>query len=419
MDKLKILVSAYACEPELGSEQGVGWNYVREISRLHHVWVLTRARNARTIEPYLKQYPIENVTWIYFELPKWTPFSRRVDRLEFIYYYLWQIAVLFVGRQWHKRVQFDIVHHVTFVTYWMPSFLCLLPVPFVWGPVGGGEAIPRAFHSTLKRRAVIYEYFRLAIQRVSEWDPFVRLTARKARTIIVTSAETGKRIVQLAKTSTIVASQVGIADLEFWQLSQTQQKHSRPFRILSAGVFHHRKGYHLSLQAFALFLKSRSDCEYWLFGDGPERESLIALSDELEIDTKIRFVGRVPRKVFLENLVHGDVFLHPSLHESGGFVIAEALAAGRPVICLDHGGPALQVNINNGFKIIPKSPEYVIHEIVAALMKLYDDEMLRGNMYSDAIEGIKAVYLWSKKCVMIDSIYQQIHQSRPIQRSIL
>ncbi|MGB8801257.1 MAG: hypothetical protein WCC97_11250, partial [Candidatus Acidiferrales bacterium] len=62
---LKILLSAYACEPDKGSEPGVGWNHVKQAARFHDVWVLTRSNNRASIERALATEPMPNVHWIY------------------------------------------------------------------------------------------------------------------------------------------------------------------------------------------------------------------------------------------------------------------------------------------------------------------------------------------------------------------
>ena len=54
---MKVLVSAYACEPGKGSEPGVGWQWVRQIARFHDTWVITRANNREKIEADLLQRP--------------------------------------------------------------------------------------------------------------------------------------------------------------------------------------------------------------------------------------------------------------------------------------------------------------------------------------------------------------------------
>ena len=56
-ERLKIFVSAYACEPHLGSEIGVGWHWVLEMSKYFELWVLTRESNRHTIEPWIDKHP--------------------------------------------------------------------------------------------------------------------------------------------------------------------------------------------------------------------------------------------------------------------------------------------------------------------------------------------------------------------------
>ena len=93
---MKLLISAYACEPGLGSEPGVGWNCVRQAARFHEVWVLTRKNNREPIENALKTVPLENVHFAYFDLPRWARFWKRGTRGLHLYYYLWQIGAYLV-----------------------------------------------------------------------------------------------------------------------------------------------------------------------------------------------------------------------------------------------------------------------------------------------------------------------------------
>ena len=46
---MKIILSAYGCNPNSRSEFGVGWNWVKQFARFHEVWVITRANNKTTI----------------------------------------------------------------------------------------------------------------------------------------------------------------------------------------------------------------------------------------------------------------------------------------------------------------------------------------------------------------------------------
>jgi hypothetical protein len=118
---------------------------VHQVARFHEVWVITRANNRDSIECALAKEPLPNVHWVYFDLPDWARVWKRKQRGVHLYYYLWQIAIFFVGRKLQRQTGFDLVHHITLGQYWVPSFLALLPVPFIWGPVGGGESAPWDF----------------------------------------------------------------------------------------------------------------------------------------------------------------------------------------------------------------------------------------------------------------------------------
>jgi glycosyltransferase involved in cell wall biosynthesis len=64
------------------------------------------------------------------------------------------------------------------------------------------------------------------------------------------------------------------------------------------------------------------------------------LGRRLRVDDRIRFLGALPRDLVRRLMRESaDVLVFPSLHDEGGFVVVEALAAGLPVVCLDRGGP--------------------------------------------------------------------------------
>ena len=71
---MRVLVSAYACEAERGSEPAVGWMWVQQILRFHEIWVITRANNREPVESALAKEPLPNVRWVYFDLPHWARF---------------------------------------------------------------------------------------------------------------------------------------------------------------------------------------------------------------------------------------------------------------------------------------------------------------------------------------------------------
>src|ERR1019366_5602860 len=207
---MKVLLSAYSCAPGKGSEPGVGWHFVRQAARFHGVWVLTHEEGHQDINAALAREALPMVRFVYLDLPPWALFWKKGRWGAELHYYIWQLAAYFVGRRLHRKVGFDLIHHVTLGRYWMPSFLALLPVPFIWGPVGGGESAPRTFWRSFSLRGKVFELARDLARKIGEWDPFVRYTARKAALALATTEQTAVRLRKLGARHVSVHPQFGM-----------------------------------------------------------------------------------------------------------------------------------------------------------------------------------------------------------------
>ena len=403
---LRILLSAYACEPGKGSEPGVGWHWAVHLSRYHEIWVITRRNNREIIESTLAQTPVPNLHFVYFDLPWWLRIWKRQNRCVHWYYYLWQIGAYFVARRLQRKVAFDVVHHLTFGNYWMPSFMALLPTPFVWGPVGGGESTPRALRSTLNLRARTYELVRDIVQWLGEKDPFVRADAKRALIALSKTVETAERIRLMGANQIELYSEAALPERELEQLYKLPFRDSAPFRLVSIGRLRAFKGFHLGLEAFARFQQVVPGSEYYVIGDGAERRALERLISRLGIADKVHFLGQLPRTQVLDMLEQCDALVHPSMHESGGWVCLEAMAAGRPVICLDLGGPAVQVTQATGFKISAFDSAQVVGDLSAAMVKLALDHDLRAAMSNACRKRVQEYFTWEKKAAVLARFYE-------------
>lgn len=411
--RLKVLVSAFYCRPNHGSENGVGWNWVLQIARNHEVWVMTLDSNRPSIEEEIAKNPMPNVHWVYFDLATWLPQSSKFfyypSPLRFPYYYLWQMRSYFVGKKLMKDVNFDVSHHVTICRYWMPSFLAMLPIPMVWGPVGGGELMPKTFFKILQPNHKMMESFREFALRFSRFDPFMRITSRRAKIALGSTEQTTDGMKLYGAKNTLVLSQVGISDNEIDRLNSVKLPDSDAvFRFVSIGRIIHWKGFDLGLQAFAKMVKQHPNAEYWFIGDGGEREQLEQLAKQLDVEDKVKFWGEVSRDKVWELLGNSHVLVHPSLHDSGGMVVTESMGAGRPVICLDIGGPAHQVTDESGFKIPAITPEQSIEDMSKAMLEIATDRALLEQKSQASRQRALTKFNWQSKGDQIDEIYRSV-----------
>lgn len=404
---LRILLSVFACLPEGRAEDCVGWNWVTQIAHHHEVWAMADKNRQHQIEAYLTSHPLANVHWIFHDIPGWLrPFSN-LEPTAYIHYAAWQLGAYLRARQLHRDVHFDAVHHVTYVQYWSGSPLSRLPIPFLWGPVGGGDAAPKPFYSSFGAFGRLYETVRDFVLSVAPLNPVVRHNARTAKLVLATTEETARRLRALGAKNVRVMQTVRLSQREFDRLQDIPCRNGGPFRVFSAGRILHFKGFFMAVRSFALLLKEHPDSEYWIAGEGPDKERCQRVAETLGIQHRIHWCGQVPREQVYKLLAECDVLLHPSLHESGGYICLEAMAAGRPVVCLDLGGPGLLLSDDSGIKVPAVNPEQSVADLAKALSTLAADKELRNRLGSAARERVRQHFTWSADDPRIQELYSE------------
>ncbi len=378
-DLRRVLVIAYACEPNVGSEPAIGWNTAIGLCNRFEVWVLTGSNNRSAIEAALAMEPVRRLHVAYFDLPRWLAFWKRRQRGVQLYYYLWQLLAARVVRRIVAEHEIDVVHHATFVKYWAPSAGRVSKVPFVLGPVGGGERLPSSLWATQSIRSLLYEVARLVAQRLGELDPAVRRTARCATIAVATTQDTAQRLSRLGCDKVRVMSQCSLAHEDMRELARIERvTHDGAIRFLAVGRLIGLKGYELLLRALACAQIERP-WEIAFVGDGPQRARLESIARAFGLSDRVRFLGWLERKRVFEEYARADVFVHPSLHDSGGQAVLEAMATGLPVVGLRTGGTAMLVADGAGVLVEPCGPEATIEQLGFACKRLAEDDAYRTS----------------------------------------
>lgn len=153
---MRVLLSAYACQPGKGSEPYVGWTWPRAIARVaDEVHAITRAENRGAIDRGLAADPIPNAHFHYFDLPNWGWLRRLSPPGPQIHYYAWQHGVGRSARRMHERHAFDVVHHLTYAGLINPPGIAAVPACLISRAaiVGGiAEATQGLGNPALRRR---------------------------------------------------------------------------------------------------------------------------------------------------------------------------------------------------------------------------------------------------------------------------
>jgi glycosyltransferase involved in cell wall biosynthesis len=249
------------------------------------------------------------------------------------------------------------------------------------------------------------------VQFIARQDPLLRWTARRSTLALAATSDTAARLQQLGCRNVQVYSSMGLPAHEIQVVDDLQHSSGTPFRFVEIGDLLHLKGCDLALKAFARVSHDLPSAELWFIGEGPERRRLEDLATQLQVRDRVTFWGQLPRKITLQKLGECDVLVHPGLHDSGGCVCTEALAAGRPVICLDLGGPALQVTPESGIKIPAVTPAQVVKDLAAAMKDLALFPARRASMSRAARLHVLECLAWDVKGEQLVAMYRSVVKS--------
>ena len=188
---MKILLSAYECEPNRGREQGRGWNCALELAKLgHHVWVLTPSKNRDYIDPVLASLPFQNLTFIYLDDSDIIRRYLTNKTGTILRYFLWQWHAREIAKDLDREHDFDIVHHVTMGSLTGGSWLWQLNKPFVFGPAGGGQVAPSAFKKYFYGAWWTEAWRSLIVNRLIPLNPIIRGTFSRTKLVLAANRDT-------------------------------------------------------------------------------------------------------------------------------------------------------------------------------------------------------------------------------------
>jgi len=363
-----MLISAYACEPNKGSEPEVGWRWMIRFSKeCDELTVVTRKNNRKNIEEEFCKLNIDNVVFKYFDLPQWVSFWKKGGRGVNLYAYLWEISLFFYLLKRYNKNHFDNAQRVTFVAYKFPSFIWYFANKFTLGPIAGGERFPFSFLKVFSFKGKIKEIVRMLLQRISLLDPFILLTFYKASKIIAVTDDTKSILPRFARKKTIIepAISIDVNDFDLNKKESCNRVKESPIRLLYVGNLLEWKG--IGLVLLALKDVERNKYDFSIVGSGPDEK--IFKDYVVENNLKVNFLGQKTRKELSEFYLTHDLFVFPSLHDSGGMVVLEAKAHGLPVVVSCFGGPKMFVTDTDEIISERDSVDKFIKELKAAIIR--------------------------------------------------
>ena len=391
------LISSYSVNPYKGSEDSIGWNWVLQYEKNYkegdRIILLTKKFNEKDTRRGLKEFNIQHVELVIVDVPNalnW--FREKHSAFHHMYYILWQHwAWLWVK---HSGIHFDVIHHVTMNDYRIPSELYKAKgAKVIWGPMGGAQVTPRPLKVYEKNQLVAS--FREFVNKSCSWNPFYKKALRSYYKIYCINNETQKQISRIVGKDVPLMPELALRD-EYKNLP-IRKGNNDIFKIVFVGRLIGKKGIAFLVDALSL-MPTDMNWELLIFGDGDDHALIEKQIADSGIEKNVKLMGNRPLNQIAEAYQQADVFVLPSLRETSGNVLLEAMAYAVPIVAFDTSFCRLLKEVDCGvFVNTDQALEGIKEDWCKAIVTLGQDKELAKQMGLNGYKYVNSKLTWDEK----------------------
>ena len=401
----KVLMIAYACNPDGTGEHWLGWGWAEQASKKYRVHLVTTPNAQASVE---RESKIHGIVPHFVGLPKWLHtvtgyfgrFGAWMRKMVWAYRVQTHLANL------HQREQFSITHQTTFHTFRVPFFATRLGIPSVWGPVAGGEEIPFGYYKFIGP-LLLPESIRRLFNRLWLNFPPVQETLNRTSVIFASNATTKEYLGPQFEAKTIVVPPNALrVEDETRPVCARVRTNDSTFRLLYVGNCLTTRAMPLAFAALAR--TGLKNCRIDIIGAGSGFRFWQSSAKKYHVADQVIFHGQKPHKELAAFYDNADALVFPALRDSGGSALLESMSKGLPVICLDWAGPAEMVDNNCGVKVPVTTPDETIQRFADAIVRLKNDPQLRMQLGVRAVELARSQFTWATKRRLLEDTYERL-----------
>lgn len=400
----KIFVSAYACEPNLGSEIGVGWHWVLEMNKYFELWVLTRESNRKSIEPWLKEHSLEHeIHWVYYDTPYWMRFWKKGMRGVRMYYLLWQQMSNRLVKETMEREGIEIFHLLTYGNAMWRISPYGQTKRFIWGPIGGLESIPEEYSCHYSRAGQKAEQKRRWMVKLLKWNPIFKRQCRNADLILCKNNDTYLSIPEKERSKAVLFTDVAV-ETQNVEKFPVQSLNDGITRFIIVGKLDAWRGFDLAIEAMLQAIKVNPALHLDIIGKGSEREHLTQMIADYGLQQWVTMCGQITMEEYYQKMASCDVVLNPCLKEGAVTTAFDSMSFAKPLICIETGGYTRYFD-NDCAVVLPLGHrEEVIAQLRDAMLRSVDAQERRR--LGDAAYARGMAYTWEDKGREIQTVIE-------------
>lgn len=413
-----IIVIAYQLHYSSGSEYAVAWDYITHMSKTNRLTVLYgtcrghhNIGNTDEMQAYYDSHPLENVTLIPVK-PSFQSHNYGFSLLGVYRFYK-------EYKNWHKDVyneviklvqinHYDLIHFLGPIGYYEPGYLYNLPIPYIWGPIGGGLGKMPPFQLIFRQginTPSIFFCIKSIFERISLYlNKRARLAMEKSDVLICATTEykqTVERLIGINHHSNVQYLPENCIN-KLYDLNYKKFQ-SQNINLLYVGWLVSRKAPFLILESLAR-LDKKSHIHLDMIGDGPLKKKAQEFVKENDLSEKVTFHGRIDRSEVFKLFTNAHLMVLPSLHDANTTVVWEAMSYCVPTLCLDHCGMHDVISDKSGLKINVANYNEVVEEITIRLNQILVNPDSLVKM-AEQLMIDRSRYTWDKRSAIFENYY--------------
>ena len=404
---LNILISAYACNPYLGSESQVGWNFTSRMSKKHKITVLTSSKNKKDINSFFKRNPKNpKLKFIFIKHNRFSLMEKFWPPSLYWTYAIWQKKAFKIVEQLNKKEKIDLCHQLNMVGFREPGYLWQLNIPFIWGPIGGLTF----YSSKLIFHLGIYNFFYSLIYNFLRYLDIKflirpKLAFKKAdQFIFAANSDTQKNIMKYFGLKSKILLPVGSEDHKIARF----KKKTDVFNIFWGGQHVPRKALDLALDALSL-LPNDLKWKLHITGKGKLTNKWKQYAIKKEIMKNCIFYGFLEKIDQIYKIMKNcDVHLFTSVKEDTPAIIMETTSFGIPTICFDLFVAKDLVTNKSGIKIpINTSYKENVINLKKAIIRIAVDSKYKKKL-SKGTKKLSKIMTWDRNISILNNSYLKL-----------
>lgn len=422
---IRVLINSYACCPNMGSEPGMGWNWIVSLAKYCECFVISEGEFRPQVEEWLSISENEAIaSKLHFY---WLPIGgNNVENSARIRKMCWNQGdwrFYFYYKRWQKKaarkadeiiahqptnIPIQILHQLNMIGFREPGYLWWVAqkhdMPLVWGPIDAKDGFPMEYARNTSINVKAFLFLKNVITRLQlRFMPRVLRMANQSDILFSASSDSQHSISHYWHKQSVLMNETGCSLLEIpmRNLRINNIGTSPIFNIMWCGKMDFRKQLDLAIRAVAE--SQIPNAVLHVVGDG-DNAQYKQLAEQLKVQTI--WYGRQPHDEVQKIMQNSDVLLFTSVAEGTPHVITEALANGLPVICHKTCGQGDVIDERVGITCQISTPNESVIGFASALKKLHEHPDLLKQLSEGCVSRAKEI-TWEKKAQEMVIMYKQ------------